>query len=55
MVFRAVKICSFLSIFRLKSLKNHIWNEHPCEKASRATQKVSILELRMPYFCNLEL
>ena len=48
----ATKNALFSIFFRLKSLnKSYNWNQYSqtCEKASRATQKVSILELRMPY------
>ena len=35
------------------SKNSYNWNQYPqtCEKGSGATQKVSILELRMPYLC----
>ena len=45
----------FSRYFQTEILKNsYKWNE-TCEKASPATENVSILELRMPYFFNLEL
>ena len=41
--------------FQTAILKNsYKWNE-TCQQASRAAEKVSILELKMPYFFNLEL
>ena len=49
---------NILDVFRLKFLKgSYNWNQYPqtCEKASRARQKVSILELKMPYLCNFGL
>ena len=43
----------FSRYFQTKILKmnSYIWNHQPqtCENASRAAQKVSILELKMPY------
>ena len=45
----------FSRYFQTEILKNsYKWNE-TCEQTSRATEKVSILELKMPYFFNLEL
>ena len=46
----------FFRHFQTKLLKkNYIWNQHPqtCKKVSRAKQNVWILELWMPYLCNL--
>ena len=47
---------SLFSTFSDQTLKkNYIWNQHPqtCKKVSRAKQNVWILELWMPYLCNL--
>ena len=46
----------FFRHFQTKLLKkNYIWNQHSqtCKKVSRAKQNVWILELWMPYLCNL--
>ena len=51
------KILFFFNIFRLKFLYLEFLylRVQTCEKSSRSTQNVSILELRMPDLCNFGL